>query len=402
MSDPALPALRNVDVLPIQDEEGNPRFVLRDPSQVSPHAMAVSAPGYFVLAHLDGGHTCAAIQQAFLHQFGAMVSPEDVLELVEALDEALLLRTPRYEAAYAAARDAYLAQDARDNRQRWPDGDTLRTELDSCLAAGAAVAVGDLRGIVAPHLDYQRGGPCYADAYAALRAAGPAERYVILGTNHFGRSRAVTATSKDFITPLGRVGNDRALLERIEAALGASLRTHEFDHDREHSIELQVHLLQTLFPNQDFEIAALLCPDPAGPTGACPADGEGPDLDEFIAALRTALAADRKPTVLIASADLSHVGMHFGDEQPTTDEFLGGVGANDRRLLEMLVERREADFVADVARMENHTRICSVGCIYTLLRTVPGAQCRLLRYHQAANREAETTVTCAALVVESE
>ncbi|RMF83207.1 MAG: AmmeMemoRadiSam system protein B [Planctomycetota bacterium] len=402
MNEQTLPALRYVDVVPVEGDDGDPRFVLRDPSQIAPHAMAVSAAGYFVCAHLDGGHSCADIQRAFLHQFGAMIAPEDVQELVEALDDALLLHTERYEKAYESARKAFADSDVRDNRDRWPDEATLRKELDRCLAAGASVEVDRLRGVVAPHLDYERGFPCYADAYAALRAAGPAERYVILGTNHFGRSRSVVATGKDFLTPLGRVRNDVEWLERIESALGRNLREHEFDHAREHSIELQVHLLQALWPRHGFEIAAFLCPDPCGPTGTRPADGEGPDLEDFINALRVALDESAKTTVLIASADLSHVGMHFGDSEPTTDAFLEDVGRNDRRLLELLTQRREREFVDDVARAGNHTRICSVGCVYTLFRALPDARSRVLRYHQAENRETETTVSCAAMLLDSE
>ena len=80
-------------------------------------------------------------------------------------------------------------------------------------------AAGALRAIVAPHLDFPRGRPAYAAAYAALRQSlqetEPPGRVVILGTNHFGRSSSVVGTEKDFQTPWGVLETDRAFLQRL-------------------------------------------------------------------------------------------------------------------------------------------------------------------------------------------
>jgi len=394
--DQVLPALRPLEVATFRNERNELYFALRDMTQVAPQAVTVSLPGYFVLAHLDGRHTARDIQLAFLKQFGQLITLEQVERLVNDLDKALLLDTDTFEQAYAARRAEYLAADARDNRARWPDGAELRRELSELLAAGEAVAVRELRGVIAPHLDYRRGGPCYADAYATL-ARAPAERYVILGTNHFGRARGVVATGKDFQTPLGRVPVDREFIVRLEHRLGCSLREQEFDHYTEHSVELQVHMLQVCRADAPFTIVPILCPDPsAGRTGATPS---GPGPAEFADALAELLAGDDRSTVLIAGADLSHVGQHFGERRPTTPAFLEEVARRDRHLLELLEQRREDEFVSTLRDDGNPTRICSVGCIYALLRALPGQQVRVLRYHQAVEPTAETHVTCAAAVV---
>ncbi|MCA9244974.1 MAG: AmmeMemoRadiSam system protein B, partial [Phycisphaerales bacterium] len=325
-TDRPLPRLRPIDIAPI-DDNGEIAFVLRDMTRIAPQAMALSGAGYFIVAHFDGENDIGAIQRAFLQQFGQSINPEQVVELATTLDEALMLETDRFQHAYAQRAAEYLAADARDNRERWPDADEMGEEIAAALTDGRAVKNEEvLRGVIAPHLDYPRGAPCYADAYATLREAGPADRYVILGTNHFGRSHSVVATRKDFVTPLGRVGTDRAFLEELDSRVGGGLFDHEFDHDAEHSIELQVHLLQTLFPDAEFEIVAALCPDPCGPTGTAPADGNGADLGEFADALAEMIASDHARTVVIASADFSHVGQRFGDEDPTTEDFLANVG----------------------------------------------------------------------------
>lgn len=400
MSDPAkLAPLRPLEIVPLRTDKEELYFALHDPTRIAPHPIAVSPTGYFVLTCLDGQHTCRDVQSAFHRQFGLILPAEQIERLVAALDEALMLDNERFARAYAQRVDEYRSAAVRDNRTRWPAAESLRTEIRQMLSTGRADPVAALAGLMAPHLDYARGGPCYADAYAALAQAAPAERYVILGTNHFGRSGCVVATRKDFLTPLGLVRTDVGFIERIEVRLGRSVCTGEFDHVAEHSVELQVHVLQVTHEGRPFEIVPVLCPDPSGPTGTRPAFGDGPDLGDFADALAAELAADPRPTVVIASADLSHVGQRFGEPQRTTPEFLELVARSDRALLSLLAERREQDFVESVRESGNATRICSVGCIYTMLRALPGRSLRLLRYHQAVDMAAETHVTCAAAIV---
>jgi len=416
MDDLKLPGLRRVDVLPVRAADGELYFALHDHLRIAPQPVAVTLPGYFLLAHLDGRHTLRDLQVAFLRQFGQMITRDQLRRIVSALDDALLLDNERFDLAYTARRDAYLAAAARDNRQRWPPADRLRRQLEQLLADARVRGPRALRGVIAPHLDYGRGGPCYALAYRALADAQPAERYVILGTNHFGRARTIVATRKDFHTPLGRAPTDRAFIERLERRLGSSLCDDEFDHETEHSVELQVHLLQVCRPDAPFSIVPVLCSDPfaadwadaeldarSDPPAESPppsARRSGPDLAAFADALAAELAEDDRPTVVIAGADFSHVGQRFGDPAPTTPEFLAAVEQKDRRLLSLLESHAEEEFLEAIRAEGNRTRICSVGCLYALLRALPQARCRVLKYHQAVNLPAETHVTCAAALLE--
>ena len=399
--DQKLPAMRTLDVAPFRNDQDELYFALHDLTQVATQAIAVSLPGYFVLTHLDGEHTCRDIQGAFLKQFGQVISAAQIERMVAALDKALMLDNACFEQAYATRWKKYLAAEMRDNRERWPAVAELRSEIERMLAGGTPALTTELRGIIAPHLDYRRGSACYGDAYATLAQAPPAERYVILGTNHFGRSSSVVATRKDFQTPLGRVPTDRELIVRLEGALSQSLCEHEFDHNSEHSVELQVHLLQVCCSEHPFVIVPVLCPDPCRPTGTVPHDGRGPDLGDFADALADLLARDQRRTVLIAGADLSHVGQRFGDQQSTTPATLEQVERHDRRLLELLERRQEETFVDRIRAADNPTRVCSAGCIYALLRALPEQPCRVLRYHQAVDMAADMHVTCAAAVVGS-
>lgn len=396
--DMPLPALRAIDVIPIAGDDGQPHFLLQDRTRIARHAVTVSGAGYFVLAHLDGQHSCADVQVGFLRQFGMRLRADQIRDLVHSLDEALLLQTERFENAYADCVAEYTASDVRDNRDRYPDADALKADLEKILARGVASPVEDVRGVIAPHLDYERGAPCYADAYATLAQAEPAERYIILGANHAGRSESVVATAKDFQTPLGCVSTDTDFLDALEARCGHSLRDYELDHAWEHSVEFQVHFLQVLLGDRPFQIVPLLCPSPPGIDGEEVGDHKD-GFGGFADALAGVLQESQQRTILIAGADLSHIGRHFGDEQPTTAERMEAIGRSDRAILELLTARTEDAFIERLRTAGNPTRICSTGCIYTLLRALPGRPCHLLNYHQAVNIEAEMSVTCAALVV---
>lgn len=394
-----LPALRAVEVTPLAGPDGEVRFVLHDRLRIAPQALGLSAAGYFVLAHLDGVHSCADVQAAFLRHTGMRLPGEQIMNLVRVLDEGLLLEGARFQAAYGQYRTAYLTAEARDNRDRYPPADELRAELEGVLAAGSAVPVPDLRGLIAPHLDYARGAPCYADAYATLARAPAADRYVILGTNHSGPAGGtVVATCKDFLTPLGRARTDVAFIEGLEQRLGASLRAGEEDHAGEHSIELQVHFLQVLAGERSFTIVPILCRAPRELCGDAPVLG-GPEVGAFGEALGAAVAAAPGRTVVIAGADLSHLGARFGDPEPVTQVMLEETARSDSALLRLLEERAEAEFVRRLAATDNATRVCSAGGIYVLMKSLPDRPCRLLSYHQAINYEADTHVTCAAMVV---
>ena len=397
--DGKLPALRRLDITPFQDEHGKLYFQLRDMLQVSPNPLAISGAGYFVLAHLDGAHTVQDVQEAFKRESGQDVPAEEIERVVAVLDHYAMLDTPRFAEAYTAAQSVYLASQYRDNRDRWPAAEAVRAEIKQILMGEHPEPVTELRGLIAPHLDYRRGAPCYAAAYSLLAQAPAAERYVILGTNHFGHSSCVVATTKDFQTPLGLVPTDRAFISRLEQRLGMGVCGCEFDHRVEHSVELQVHLLQACRGEDGFEIVPILCPDICGPTGTAPGDGEGPDLGVFADTLASVIAEDDRRTVLIAAADLSHVGVAFDDEKPATPEFLAEVERHDRAALARLEADDAEGFVAAVRATDNATRICSVGCLYAMRRALQGRPCRVLHYHQAVDGASDTNVTCAAAVI---
>lgn len=397
------PRLRPLEAFRLPD--GSEAAVgIRDRSGLSDVVLALSEAALQIMALMDGAHACAEIQRKFHASNGGTLSVDALLALLERLEEVHFLEGSGFEAYYEARLEDYRRSGVREMLDGTTPGiaDNLGDLFESMLdGAGSTPLPGRVVGLIAPHLDYPRGKPCYTAAYSTLKERTTPDCVVILGTNHFGRSASMVATASDFTTPLGTTSTDLRFLERLEARCG-NLRTYELDHRREHSVELQVAWLQHLFGADSFEILPFLCPDPCGPTGTAPYDGKGVDLHDFAVALGELIEDDERDILLVAGADLSHVGAAFGDEQGIDDALLEQARRRDRCALDNLGINDPAGFIRSVAESDNPTRVCSAGCIFALTTALPRATGTVLRYHQAVDRSTQTCVTCAAVAFTSD
>jgi AmmeMemoRadiSam system protein B len=400
------PRLRAVEVIPTE-HEGRRMVVLRDPSGLAEGTMTVSDMALFILSRFDGEHTLADVQREFSQLFGKAVKSEQLEDLARQLEEGHFLEGPAF--------DAYVAGLVRVYRE----APTRQTQVDTGLGvelhqlpialraiiedANASVPDGRLVGLIAPHLDLRRGWDCYADAYGLLGRANHAERFVVLGTNHAGSAPTVVATRKDFETPIGTAATDRDFIERLSRRCGIDLCEFEFDHKREHSVEMQVFFLQYAFYRRPFRIVPVLCPDACAPTDGEADRGPGGVVRGFAEAIAEEMKSDRVPTCIIAGADLSHVGRRFGDDHDLNESFLKQVEETDRRILRHVATVEPEAFRRAIADDQNSTRVCSTGSIYALLTALTRAydpsrlSAHLLRYHQAVDPEMHAGVTCAAV-----
>ncbi len=175
------------------------------------------------------------------------------------------------------------------------------------------------------------------------------------------------------------------------------LRAGELDHLHEHSIELQVAWLQHLFGAESFKIVPLLCPDPCGLTGTAPLDGRGVDLREFARALGALVDEDDADTLLVAAADLSHVGAAFGEERRLDSAYCSEVRELDQRGLACIQNADPEGWLRHFSLRGNPTNVCSAGCIFALATALADAEVTLLGYHQAVDQATQTCVTCSAV-----
>jgi len=149
--------------------------------------------------------------------------------------------------------------------------------------------------LVAPHAGYHYSGQIAADAYRQA-AEHEYDVVVILGTNH--TAPAFNGVSiyqgAGYRTPLGLARIDRPVAEALLAADEAFVYRPEV-HEREHSVEVQVPFVQTVFPGATIVAAVVGRPDPA----LCARFGK---------ALAEALEGRR--ALIVASTDLSHYPDH--------------------------------------------------------------------------------------------
>ena len=401
--DPALPKLRSIEVFPVE-VDGRKLICLRDPLQYATDSLLVAYPAFVVLTLLDGAHSIVDVQEAFAQRFGTIISSEEIRELLATLDRHHYLESARFAARRTEVVTAFRAEPLRPAAHAgasYPaDPAELRRYLDGFFTAlpPAPAAHGRLRGLVAPHIDFRAGGAAYGHAYRALADTADAERFVILGTAHYGGATLFTATGKDFATPLGAVATDRDFLDRLAKRAPDDLYADELLHRTEHAVEFQVVMLQhVLGGRRPFTVVPILVTSFHEMITRRHTPGNDPRVAGFVAALGETLAEDGRPTALVAGVDLAHVGEKFGDPEGLAPEFLAAVEAKDRRLIAALeAADRDALFAATAADGDR-TRICGFSPLYTLLSLIDGARGHLLCYDRTRDEATRSSVSYASL-----
>jgi AmmeMemoRadiSam system protein B len=259
---------------------------------------------------------------------------------------------------------------------------------------------------VAPHIDYPRGWLNYASVWGRLRVADRPDRVVILGTNHFGEGTGVTGCDKGYESPFGVCEVDNALIAALKKHLGAEdsqkLFANRYDHEREHSIELQIPWIQHCLGAGDdknyCKVFGVLIHDPTVNNGES-YDGKGLSLDSFIRAMKAALAELPGKTLVVASADLSHVGPAFGDQvQLAGDDeeaqaMRNRVFASDRDMIQLIMERKPDELVAAMSWQQNPTRWCSIGNLVATLKIVEPSSVELYNFAASMDEQVTTLVS---------
>ena len=107
---------------------------------------------------------------------------------------------------------------------------------------------GKIFGIICPHAGFAYSGPIACHSFYSISSESP-ELFIIIGPNHWGIGRSV-ATMKDcqWETPLGLVEVDSESAEEI-TQLSKIIESDYFSHTREHSLEVQLPILQETFSN---------------------------------------------------------------------------------------------------------------------------------------------------------
>jgi hypothetical protein len=440
------PRLRPVRGFPAQLGEQT-ALGLADARQISDKAVFTSMAFQVVLPMLDGQRTVDEIVAAV----GRGLTREPLEFLIGQLDEAGLLFGPVFDAIEAKMRADFdstpvlppgsTAAFADSLAEHWvrmqrPEAERgapvelseeyrtgmgqqrIREVFDQWIAEtlkdpNAPVLESLPRGIVVPHIDYQRGWMNYAGVWGRLRGLSRPDRVLILGTNHFGQETGACACDKGYQSPLGVCPPATDLIDALKANLGPQagerIFANRFDHEREHSIELQIPWIQhCLGADEDGAYPAVmgvLIHDPTVNNGES-YDGLGISFDAFVDAMRKALASLPGRTLVVSSADLSHVGRAFGDDRdvagdsPEVQEFRTGVFNHDREMIQLLAQGKADELVASMAWQQNPTHWCSIGNMGAAVKLVQPTRVHVFNYVAALDESSQGMVSSVGMALE--
>jgi AmmeMemoRadiSam system protein B len=104
-------------------------------------------------------------------------------------------------------------------------------------------------GVICPHAGFVYSGPVACHSFYAI-SLSKSKLAIITGPNHYGIGKNVASmVDSSWKTPLGLVEVDSESALELRECLGI-LELDSFSHSKEHSIEVQIPMLQETFPNE--------------------------------------------------------------------------------------------------------------------------------------------------------
>lgn len=408
------PRLRAVESIVIPGDDGKPVLCLRDPQGIAEGPALVPLPLVPVVARFTGARSLEQIRESLARDEGLALSLATLEAAAKALDDALYLEGPRFQSAKAEVERSFRAAPTRPAAHAgsaYPGtkDELLRFVADECVAkqhrAEDPALVGrPLRALVCPHIDPWRGARGYGAALEALLdgLTSDAKTFVLLGTSHAPMSSPFALCKKAFATPLGALEVDAEGVDRLARSATFDPYADLLNHAREHSMEFAAVFLKHALEKRSMAKGATIVPILCG-LGRSQAAKADPSRDapsrRFLDELR-AYVADTG-AVLVAGADLAHVGPRFGDPAALDASGRRELGKHDRASLALAKDLASSGFFADVVADADSRRVCGTGPVYTLLDAltgvVPKAHGRLLYYDQNVDPEEGSIVSHAGL-----
>lgn len=387
------PKLRLIDTQTIT-YEGEKYLLLRDPLMLTEKTLLVPQPMIPALAMCDGARNVEAIRAALALRFGLFLTTQRIEEFIAVLDDALLLEN---EHSLQARQEAHLAFHQAAYREpasaglSYPeDSQELAAELQGYIDRlnGEAQPVHErVRGIVSPHIDYERGGLIYAQVWGrAAESVREADLAIIFGTDHYSEGYPISLTRQNYATPFGVLPTEVSIVDQLAAVMGEGAAfAGELHHRREHSIELAAVWMHHIRAGEPIALVPIL-------TGSLDSSGQpmhGPDLDAILDILRRGMQGRR--AIVVAAGDMAHVGPAF-DGVPVTPASLISLKDSDDALIQAMCQGDAEGFNSEIQRIHDKNNVCGVSPIYMTLRLLAPSQGERQGYAVCPADTAQTSV----------
>jgi AmmeMemoRadiSam system protein B len=390
------------------DHEGEKLLVLSDRVGLFDQPVAVPPVVGFILSLCDGGRDEDEIRGRLANELSQNVEASELAGILDELERRLVLEGPACLEAERALIEAYRSAPSRPCALAGGIYPQETGEARRALAAYGAddreppsAYDADVRAVVSPHIDYQRGGRTYHRVWSrAAAAVRNADVLVVFGTDHCGGPGTVTLTRQTYDTPFGPLETDRAVVDAVAESIGEQPAfAEELHHRREHSIELAAVWAASLLDGRrrptmvpilcgSFHHYSMGLADPA-------ADAR---LAATLDALKTATAGKR--VVAVAAADLAHVGPAFGDPAPLDAAAKQKLSADDEKLVHAAAWGRADEFFGLLRAEQDKRRICGLPPIYMTLRLLGDGRGEAVRYEQCpADADGGSLVSIAGMLL---
>ena len=381
-----LPKLRPLNIRWIT-WQGQPVLSLSDPLRLTGGTALVPQAVVPLLALCDGTRDPDALRAGYLLRTGSNILPSQVDALIQSLDEAMLLDSPRFRKVLRETEEAYRAAPFRTPALAgggYPeDPDELLDVMNAYCREAEAVAEGSpggVVGVVSPHIDYTRGWRTYAQTWLSLRdAVEDAELVIILGTDHSGSPGSLTLTRQSYATPWGTLPTETRIVDRLADVLGEeSAFAEEVHHVGEHSIELAAVWLHYMAGREPKRVLPVLCG--AHEPLLESRDGEGTNVWRAIELM--AEEARGGSTLVVAAGDLSHVGPAFGDSAPLDTRAKARIRSSDEGWLSAACTGGSPGLREHILGEGDPTRICGAAPIHFMVDMLREARGTVVAYDQ--------------------
>ena len=403
-----IPKLREDLTIDVVKENNQDLLLLVDPNGFAQQPVALPQSFLGILQLIDGNISLNEIIKKIKDNLDYDIDPIVLVDIISKLDkmnylDSITFHINKFEIEYYKSLSVRPPVCSGNSYPSEPF--ELEVELDNILSSVNKDNIKPgAKNIIVPHIDFKIGKishEVYASAYHTIRDS-LADLFVIFGTAHYKNSDLFMLSEKDFKTPLGVVQTDKNIINYLKEQLGNQITIDELAHRYEHSIELQLVLLQHIFKHRDFTILPILTGSFDGYVSQQQQPNTSDRFYHFITQLNKAIKHSGRKAVFIASGDLAHIGRKFEDNFDA-EPILSDLENEDRELINLLTAFDSEGFFSKISEVNNKRKICGLSPIYSLIESMKidnnlsDMKAEFFKYHQWNEIETRSAVSFASI-----
>ena len=419
--------------------------VIKDPSGLCRQPVVVPNIIMPIIARFDGLHSICDIAKEG-QSVGLTVA--FVAEVAEFLDEFFLL-----DSTHSRLKWEQIVTDFSKSKVRMlshagqvysANRDELKAQLHTYLVNRDKVKIGNdieldrVHTIIAPHIDYSRGGKTYGQVCNILEQIPMPDIVVLLGTSHQYSKSPFILTNKAFQTPFGIMPSAYSSINEIAELCKQEMAYDVFEsevvHRVEHSLDLQLPILGATYENylrdvdesinrvdSEFYLEQVDENKYLGPSVIPILVGSFYEFVESksnlcevklvegfcncVASVLQDAKRNKLRVLLYCGVDLSHVGTIFGDLSKITKEGLYNLKQHDLNLISKITSGDALGLNEAILQTGDKFRVCGFPTLYVALRVLElmnePVKGHCLEYRQATEEKNDCTVSFFAGVLQS-